>query len=151
MQLQLLILETAARPEPGSELTSYFAVCLGLIALVLVAAWGFKRLFARSIAARAARRSLQVIDVLPLGGRQRLAVVRCYERTFVVGLGDKEMCLVSELEAATTEELAPAAEPLPSPADQNAFLRLLRAAAPKPPRDRRGAPPSALSPEGLLG
>ena len=57
-------------------------------AFVLLAAWTFKRLFAGSFAARAARRSLQIVDVLPLGGKQRLAVVRCYERTFVVGIGD---------------------------------------------------------------
>lgn len=152
--LTLLILDaTSPKSSPGPELTQYFAVCVGLIGLVLLAAWGFKRLFARSLSARAARRSLQVLDVLPLGGKQRLAVVRCYERTFVVGLGDKELCLLTELDPQVTTELAVApAPPLPTAADQSAFRRLLRAAVPRPPGNSRAAPHrGGLSSEGLLG
>jgi flagellar biogenesis protein FliO len=156
--LQLLLIESpAARPQGGPELTQYFVVCLGLIAFVLIAAWAFKRLFAGSFAARAARRSLQVVDVLPLGGKQRLAVVRCYERTFVVGLGDKELCLVAELDAQSTPELAGAPEaPLPTLADRSAFQRLLGKVAPRAPRAQRAEGRAArregaLSPEGVLG
>ncbi len=137
-------------------MTQYLVVCVGLIALIVLGGLGFKRLFARSLSARAARRSLQIVDMLPLGGKQKLAVVRCYERTFVVGLGDKELCLITELDMQSTPELAASSvEPLPSRADQNAFQRLLRNARPKPPRAAtltpQRAPESALSPEGVLG
>ncbi len=137
-------------------MTQYLVVCVGLIALVVLGGFGFKRLFARSLSARAARRSLQIVDMLPLGGKQKLAVVRCYERTFVVGLGDKEVCLITELDMQSTPELvASSVEPLPSPADQNAFQRLLRNARPRPPRGAtptpQRAPESTLSPEGVLG
>jgi len=146
--LKLAVLDGVTPLNAGPDMTQYFAVCVGLIALIVVGGYAFKRLFARALTSRAARRSLQIIDVLPLGGKQRLAVVRCYERTFVVGLGDKEMCLVSELDAQATPELAGAGnEPLPAPADRSAFQRLLHAARPKAPR--RAAQPFAR--EGVLG
>jgi len=50
----------------------------------------------------ASRRSLQVLDVLPLGGKQRVCVVRCYDRTFALGVGDKEVALIAEIDAAVS-------------------------------------------------
>ncbi len=144
-----------AKPSLGPDMMQYLGVCVGLILLIVAGGWAFKRLFSRTLSARAARRSLQVIDMLPLGGRQKLAVVRCYERTFVIGLGDKELCLVAELDGQATPELAATSvEPLASEADQSAFQRLLRSAVPRAPR--KVAPPGraakqALSPEGVLG
>jgi flagellar biogenesis protein FliO len=146
--LTLASIEGLAPVNTGPDMTQYFAVCIGLITLIVFGGFAFKRLFAHTLTKRAARRSLQIVDVLPLGGKQRLAVVRCYDRTFIVGLGDKEMCLVSELDLQATPELASASiDPLPTPADQSAFQRLLRAARPRPPRP--AAP--ALSREGVLG
>lgn len=142
----------------GPDMTQYLVVCVGLIAVVLGLAYGFRRIFSRAISARAARRSLQVVDVLPLGGKQRLAVVRCYDRTFVVGLGDKEVSLVAELDVQALPE--PTAEPLPLPADQSAFQRLLQRAVPRAPRPQPAAAaamashttaPARLAPEGWLG
>ena len=153
--LTLALLDKVAAKNVGPDMTQYFMVCVGLIALVVLGGYAFKRVFARSLSARAARRSLQIVDVLPLGGKQRLAVVRCYERTFVVGLGDKEMCLVTELDAQSTPELvALSIEPLPTEADQSTFQRLLRAARPRAPRKMTAPQPSgapALSREGVLG
>ncbi|HUR27567.1 MAG TPA: flagellar biosynthetic protein FliO [Planctomycetota bacterium] len=144
--LTLAILAAEGRTNAGPDMTQYLAVCVGLIVLVAFGGYAFKRFFAKSITARAARRSLQILDVLPLGGKQRLAVVRCYDRTFVVGLGDKEMCLVSELDTQATPELAPKIkDPLPEFADQSAFQRLLCAVRPKPPRG------AGLAREGVLG
>ncbi|MEO6708109.1 MAG: flagellar biosynthetic protein FliO [Planctomycetota bacterium] len=145
--LTLALLEGPAAAKTGPDMTQYFGVCVGLILLVVLGGYAFKRLFAHTLSTRAARRSLQIVDVLPLGGKQRLAVVRCYERTFVVGLGDKEMCLVTELDAQSTPELvASSVEPLPTPADQSAFQRLLRAARPRPPRKA-----VTLAEDGVLG
>jgi len=144
----LALLAPLTPKSTNPDMTQYFTVCVGLITLILLGAFAFKRLFARTLSSRAARRSLQLLDVLPLGGKQRLAVVRCYDRTFVVGLGDREMCLVSELDTQATPELAtPKHDPLPAPADRSAFQRLLDAARPKPPR----AAVPGLAREGVLG
>lgn len=90
----------AATPlAQGPDLTRYLLVCGGMLALVVLLAWGFRRLVGNTLSARAAKRSMNVLDVLPLGGKQRLAVVKCYDRAFVLGVGDKELCLVAELDA----------------------------------------------------
>lgn len=96
--LALLASEATTLPA-GPDLTRYFLACAGLLALVLAAAFGFRKLFARTLERRAARRSLRVVDVLPLGGSKRLVVVSCYERTFLVGQGEKELCSIAELDA----------------------------------------------------
>ena len=100
--------------------------------------------------ARAARRSLQVLDVLPLGGKQRLAVVRCYDRTFLLGLGEKEVGLVSELDAV----IAPPGPGGATSVEAKSFAHLLRREAARP-----GLPTTAqrqrvsggLEPGGILG
>jgi flagellar biosynthetic protein FliO len=105
---QLCSLALLAGPNPaagGPDMTRYVLVCFLLLALIGGAAYLFKRFIASSVRARASKRSLQVVDLLPLGGKQRLCVVRCYDRTFALGLGDKEVALIAELDAVT----APAA------------------------------------------
>ncbi|HED66090.1 MAG TPA: flagellar biosynthetic protein FliO [Planctomycetes bacterium] len=82
----------------GPDLTRYVLVCLGLVALVLFLAWFFRRFVAESVKRRAAKRSLRVVDVLPLGGKRRLAVVQCYDRCFLIGLGEKEVTSIAELD-----------------------------------------------------
>ena len=122
IQLALLSLDAAAKPTAtGPDLTRYLVVCGLLIALVVGLGWVFRRVVAGSLKLRAAQRSLQVIDLLPLGGKQRLAVVRCYDRTFALGLGEKEISLVAELDAV----IAPRAEAPPRPADARAFKDLI--------------------------
>ena len=152
----------------GPDLTRYALVCGGLLALVLLAAYGFRRGFARTLAARAARRSLRVVDVLPLGGSKRLVVVHCYDRVFLVGQGEKELCSIAELDVDQVEgpEVEDASKPAadaipPSPGaarlrkqpakaslppelqgqDAVAFAQaLLRAGAPAPTAQRPSAP-----------
>jgi flagellar biogenesis protein FliO len=118
----------------GPDLTRYLLVCAGLIVAIGCAGFGFRRLFAHTLRVKAARRSMQVVDVLPLGGKQRLMVVRCYDRTFLIGLGERETSLVAELD--------PAAQPEPEAAavERPAFAATLETVA--GPR---------LRPEGLLG
>lgn len=90
--------------SPGPELTRYLAVVALLVVAIGGVAWAFRRLMAGSLRLRAARRSLQVIDVLPLGGKRQLSIVRCYDRTFALGLGEKDVSLVAELDPVTTGE-----------------------------------------------
>jgi flagellar biosynthetic protein FliO len=91
------------RPE-GPDLTRYLLVCGGLIAAILALAWGFRRLLKHSGGRALDRRGMRIVDMLPLGGKQRIAVVRCYDRTFVLGLGDKEVNLVGELDRETVPQ-----------------------------------------------
>ena len=132
----------------GPDLTRYFAVCGALLLGVLGLAWAFRRVVGRSLKQRAAKRSLQVMDVLPMGGKQKLAVVRCYDRTFLMGLGEKELSLVAELDPV----IAPEEEPTPLEGDRQAFASVLERAPAQAPR-RSAAPRRAagLSREGVLG
>ena len=125
----------------GPDLTRYFLVCGGLLLLAALLGFGFRRIVGRTLSARAAQRSLQVIDVLPLGGKQKLAVVRCYDRTFLIGVGEKEVSSVAELDAA----IGPPREVAPTRADLHSFAQVL---------DRLRTPKRATgvsSPEGILG
>lgn len=100
--LVLAISSTAA----GPDLSRYFLACAGIVAAIGVLAFFFKRLVAGSLRAKAAKRSLQVVDVLPLGGKHKLAVVRCYDRTFALGLGEREVSLIAELDPIHAESPA---------------------------------------------
>jgi hypothetical protein len=56
--------------------------------------------------------------------------VRCYDRTFLIGLGEKELASIAELDAV----IAPAREPAPSRADLHSFSQVLdRLRAPRRP------------------
>lgn len=135
----------------GPDLTRYLLICAALIGVVALVGWGFRRLFARSLEIKAAKRSMQVMDVLPLGGKHRLAVVRCYDRTFLLGVGEREVSLVSELDGIIKPAEASLA-PVPEREDfSRSVSRLLRreapAAATPAPEPERGA----LQPGGVLG
>lgn len=129
----------------GPDLTRYLLVSSALLLAVAALAFAFRRLVGRSLVAKAARRSLQVMDVLPVGSRQRLAVVRCYDRTFLLGLGERELSLITELDAV----IAPEGQALPSESDRSAFARLLQRAAPArdvAPAAARAEAPAAAAP-----
>ena len=117
----------------GPDMTRYLLVCSALLLGIALLAYGFKRMIGSNLTAKAARRSLQIMDVLPMGGRKRLAVVRCYDRTFLLGMGEKELSLVAELDGVIEPEQAP----VPSRADRAAFTDLLRKATARPPREEQ--------------
>jgi flagellar biogenesis protein FliO len=106
----------------GPDLTRYLTVCGILLLSILALAWGFKKLVGNAVRARASSRSLQIVDLLPLGGKQRLAVVRCYDRTFALGLGEKEVSLVAEIDPVHAASKKPGEA---SKADKHAFLQAL--------------------------
>lgn len=101
---------SASRPIPGAgpDLGWMATVVAIILVCILATAWGVRRFVGSAWRSRAGRRQLRVVDVLPLGGRRQVVVVRCYDRTFALGLGDKEVSLVAELDPAFVE---PAAEP----------------------------------------
>ena len=114
------ILVAQAGANTGPDLTRYFVVCGVLLGAITLLAWGFKKLIAGHISARAAKRNLQILDVLPMGGKQKLAVVRCYDRVFLIGLGDKEIAQISELDGVIADE-----GDAKAPAERESFERAL--------------------------
>jgi flagellar biosynthetic protein FliO len=131
--LALLAGPTTRADAGGPDMTRYVLVCFLLLGLIGGAAFLFRRFVASSVRARASKRSLQIVDLLPLGGKQRLCVVRCYDRTFALGLGDKEVSLIAELDAVAT--------PAPKPAVP--FAALLRRE-----QQHDTVPPPAVAPRG---
>jgi flagellar biosynthetic protein FliO len=104
-----LLEELATAPgRAGPDLTRYVLVCATLLLALGGLAWFLRRMVGGAARTKAGGRSLQVIDVLPLGGKQRVCVVRCYDRTFVLGVGEKEIGLISEIDAAVSIGIAPA-------------------------------------------
>jgi|GEM_PF-1519573 len=86
-------------PAPGGvDVTRYLLACLIVIGLLCVGAWFLARLGKGGMGARGRKRSLAVVDVLALGRKQKLCVVRAYDRTFVLGLGEREVSVVAELD-----------------------------------------------------
>jgi len=132
-------LQDSSPPEasglPGLDMTRYALVCLGLVVGILLLGWGFKRVLAGNLRMRAGQRSMKVVDVLPLGSKRQLAVVRCYDRTFVLGLGEREVNLVTELDVDEDVEgrlvergAEPRVQPEPKQGQSGGFGGLLESA-----------------------
>ena len=98
--MPILFLDAGSQPAgaTGPDLTRYFLVCAGLLGLVGALAFLARRYLSRHLRRRATKRSLSVVDVLPLGGKQKVCVVRCYDRTFLLGVGDREVHSIAELD-----------------------------------------------------
>jgi len=121
---------TAFGGNEGPDFTRYMTLCALLILAIGGLAYGFKRVVGGNMKTRASKRSLQVLDVLPLGGKQRLAVVRCYDRTFAIGLGDKEVTAIAELDPMIgANEVQHDATPADEQTFQNALDHVQRALA----------------------
>lgn len=120
---RLALFQTGFGGTEGPDMTRYLTICAVLILGTVVVAFLFRRFLAGSMRARAAARSLRVIDVLPLGGKKRLSVVRCYDRTLVLGIGEKEVALVAELDPVVGET-----QPASELAKEPDFERLLTTA-----------------------
>ena len=120
MHALTIALLSEAGANTGPDLTRYFAVCGVLLGAIGLLAWAFRKLIAGNLSLRAAKRNLQILDVLPMGGKQKLAVVRCYDRAFLIGLGDKEISSISELDGVVANE-----SEAKEPADKQSFEQAL--------------------------
>lgn len=83
---------------PVVDPVRYLVACMGVLGLLAAGLFALRKLVMGAQRTRAAGRSLAVLDQLHLGGSKRLTVVRCYDRQFVLGVGDKEIALVAELD-----------------------------------------------------
>ncbi len=121
----LALKERVLGGSPGPDFTRYLLVSGGLVVGVALLGIGFRRWIGARWVARAAQRSLRVLDILPLGQRQRVAVVRCFDRTMLLGLGEREVTLLCELDG----EHGAGADPAPALADALAFQQQLERAS----------------------
>lgn len=131
----------------GPDLTRYLVVCAGIVLATGLVAFGFRRLVGGVFRARASRRDLRVVDALALGSRQKLCVVRCYDRLFALGVGDREVNVIAELDVVCDEH----AEEVPvSAGDRAAFAEALEQVRRTLPRKPVGAK-TARAPKKRLG
>ena len=146
MHALTLALLSEAGANTGPDLTRYFAVCGVLLGAIGLLAWAFRKLIAGNLSLRAAKRNLQILDVLPMGGKQKLAVVRCYDRAFLIGLGDKEISSISELDGVIAHE-----SEAKEPADKESFEQALDLISRAMPGRKPSAPKQEGSAIGLGG
>ena len=113
-----------AAPPTEPDVARYLVVSATLLGALILGALLLRRFVGASWAPARSRRQLTVVDALPLGGSKRAVVVRCYDRTFLVGVGDKELCAIAELDAEVVANDAPEATRVGS-----GFAGLLRTGA----------------------
>lgn len=107
--LSLLIESTLPAPD-GPDLTRYVLICGVLVLGIVGLGYCLRRVLNGTMRKKGRNRSLEIVDVLPLSPKQRMCVVRCYDRCFLVGVGDKEVTHIAELD--TEEVLSPSPNPL---------------------------------------
>ncbi len=90
---------TAATPTgaPAPDLFRYALSMTAVIGLLICALYGIRSWTRKAGRSGRAGRTLEILEALPLGGSKRVCVLRCGERRFLVGLGDKELCALGEL------------------------------------------------------
>lgn len=136
-------LPLALIPEgPAFDPGRYLALVAALIVAVIAIGLGFRRVVGGALKHRASKRSLRILEVLPLGGKRQLAVVRVYDRTFALGLGDKDVTLVAELDPVEADGQAT------ETTDPDGYASLIAQAK---QRIRGQAMPAASSVQELIG
>jgi flagellar biosynthetic protein FliO len=95
----------------GAELWSSLLVTLLALAFVLALAWLLLRLLKRATTLRGADGQVpwQVVQALPLGGRERLVIVRRGAREYVLGVTPASVSLIDQRAPGDAERPAPPA------------------------------------------
>ncbi len=132
--LSLIPLAADASQAQGPDLTRYFAVLGGVALVLILLAVGLKRLVSHStFGIGRQRKGMQVLEVVSLGARRQMAVVRCYDRTFALGLGEKQVALIAELDSELVQHESATPEAVPSE-ELRPRARRQRPAAPAKPQ-----------------
>ncbi len=94
----------SAPSSPAAPLTEVLGTVLAL-AFVLALAWIFLRILQRTGIAqnRSGKATLQVVQQVCLGGRERVAVVRHGDREYLLGVTPHQVQLLSECTAQAHE------------------------------------------------
>jgi len=142
--------EAAEKPANSVEavedaaLTRLGIAILAISGIGAASLWLVRKVKASALTGGKRERGLQVVEMLPLGGKRSLAVARVYDRVLVLGMTDASVSLLTELkddEAGLEAEL-PNEQLTPAPKSSGAehFRSLLsrmtsqRTIAPQPRR-----------------
>ena len=98
----------AASGPPEASLWSSVLVTTLALAFVLALAWLFLRLLTRATTMRSVdgRTPPQVVQAVPLGGRERLIVVRDGDHEYVLGVTAANVSLIDKRAAPSSASLA---------------------------------------------
>ena len=98
----------AASGPPEASLWSSVLVTMLALAFVLALAWLFLRLLKRATTMRSVdgRTPPQVVQAVPLGGRERLIVVRDGDHEYVLGVTAANVSLIDKRAAPSSASLA---------------------------------------------
>ncbi len=129
----------ALAPATEPDMTRYLVVSGALLGALFLASFLVRRLVGSSRLSLGSRKGIQILEAASLGGSKKAVVVRCYDRTFLVGVGDKEVCSIAELDSEYVDaDRGGQATQAPN------FAGLLGGAAPGPaatqPKARRATP-----------
>ncbi len=106
---------SAAAPAKSSFLAELLAIVLPLAA-VIAGLWVVLHLARKRYGITGRDASLSIIQVLPVGPRERIVLVRTRAgRVFAVGVGAQSLSLITQLQP---DDIAPPAEDVKSDADQ---------------------------------
>lgn len=138
---------TASTGAPAPDLFRYALSLTVVIGLLICALYGIRSWTRNAGRSGRAGRTLEILEALPMGGSKRVCVLRCGERRFLVGLGDKELCALGELGAVEadatpvasadlkTAELTPLAPEMKDSGDGGRFRGLVQRALKSPLTD----------------
>ena len=133
--------ETEPLSVPTQRLALVFLLICGLIYLTY---FGLKRYMNWHETSAGKRRSVGVIDTIPLGGKRFGTVTRVYDRILVLGVGDETITLLTELSGE--DPSPPVATPAAKTRNADHFLNLISALT-RRKREERPSQTAARTPE----
>ncbi|CDU13572.1 flagellar biosynthetic protein FliO [Vibrio coralliirubri] len=91
----------AATP-PSLDLATTFGSLIFVIAFILFIAWLLKRM---QVPAMSNQQGLAIVRQIPVGTKERIAIVQAGEEQFLVGITTQSIQLISKLDKPLTQEM----------------------------------------------
>ena len=91
----------AATP-PSLDLASTFGSLIFVIAFILFIAWLLKRM---QVPAMSNQQGLAIVRQIPVGTKERIAIVQAGDEQFLVGITTQSIQLISKLDKPLTQEM----------------------------------------------
>lgn len=91
----------AATP-PSLDLATTFGSLIFVIAFILFIAWLLKRM---QVPAMSNQQGLAIVRQIPVGTKERIAIVQAGDEQFLVGITTQSIQLISKLDKPLTQEM----------------------------------------------
>jgi flagellar biosynthetic protein FliO len=118
----------ASDPSLTAAVVKMVSALAVVIAVVYAALYALRKLMGRKNGARGGRGSLELLETTYVGQRQSISLVRVGERSVLVGVTERQISTLTELDA---DETAALAREIPTPATEDSFSRALSRATGK--------------------